>query len=118
MQQKQTLTRFRGAQTYRPSPKSGLQYGHPYIDFQNNAFETPTPIYISTGECEVLFHDDVELAEQMKAVKGNHVELQIEEGAVHDTILTGKLMGFEKEATRAAKRAGDFLRTIKAGPKM
>lgn len=107
-----------GAQTYRPSPKSGLSLDHPYISFEDNAFSTPTPIYISTGECEVLFHDDVKLAEQMKAIQGNKVELQIEEHSVHDTILAGKLVGFEKEAVVAAKRAGEYLRGITASAKL
>ncbi|KAF2159693.1 hypothetical protein M409DRAFT_29855 [Zasmidium cellare ATCC 36951] len=101
-----------GALTYRPSPRSGLTLEDPYIHFTGNPFRTPVPIYVSTGECEVLFHDDVKLAEEFKAVAGNKVELQIEEYSVHDTILAGPLLGFEKEAQQAAKRAGKWLRTI------
>ena len=104
-----------GAQTYQPNPQSGITLDHPYINFAKHAFSTPVPIYVSTGECEVLFHDDVKLAEDLKAIKGNVVELQIEEHAVHDTILTGKLMGFEQEAEKGAKRAGEFLRKVNGG---
>lgn len=101
-----------GAKTLQPSPKTGLTLASGYISFKDNAFATETPIYISAGECEVLYHDCVDLYEQMRAVKGNRVELQIEEHAVHDTILIGPIVGFEKEAVQAAKRAGDFLRTL------
>lgn len=101
-----------GALTYRPSPRSGLSLEDPYIHFTGNPFKTPVPIYVSTGECEVLFHDDVQLAEDFKSIPGNKVELQIEEHSVHDTILAGTLVGFEKEAQLAAKRAGKFLRTL------
>lgn len=101
-----------GAQTLKPSAKSGLTLASGYISFKDNAFSTETPIYISAGECEVLYHDCVELYEQMRAVKGNKVELQIEEHCVHDTILTGKIVGFEKEAIQSAKRAGKWTQTL------
>lgn len=101
-----------GARTYQPSKSSGLTLDHPYISFTGHAFATPTPIYISTGECEVLYHDDIKLADELLAIKGNKVKLQVEEHAVHDTILAGPLVGFEKEAILAAKRAGEWLRTL------
>lgn len=101
-----------GAATYKPSPRSGLTLDDPYIDFTGNPFKTPVPIYVSTGECEVLFHDDVKLAEDMSEMEGNRVELAVEDYAVHDTILTGKLVGFEKEAEQGARKAGRFLRNV------
>lgn len=101
-----------GAKTLQPSSKTGLTLSSGYISFSDNAFATETPLYISAGECEALYHDCVDLYEQMKAIKGNRVELQIEEHSVHDTILAGPLLGFEKEAGQAAKRAGDYLRTL------
>lgn len=101
-----------GARTLQPLPSTGATLDHPYISFAQNAFATKTPIYISTGECEVLFHDDVALYEEMRAIEGNDVHLQVEEHAVHDTILAGPLVGFEKEAQLAAKRAGEWLRTL------
>ncbi|KAF2207039.1 hypothetical protein CERZMDRAFT_115390 [Cercospora zeae-maydis SCOH1-5] len=102
-----------GARCYRPLPSTGATLDHPYINFTTHAFATKVPIYISTGECEMPFHDDVALYEEMRAIDGNHVHLQIEEHAVHDIILTGPLVGFEKEAVIAAKRAGEWLRTLK-----
>lgn len=101
-----------GAKTYQPSPNSGLTLDDPYINFTGNPFATPVPIYVSTGECEVLFHDDVKLAEEFDSIKGNRVDLSVEEYCVHDTILTGKLVGFEKEAEKAAAKAGRWLRAL------
>lgn len=104
-----------GAKTFQPSPKTGLTLSSGYISFKDNAFATETPIYISAGECEVLYHDCVDLYERMRAIKGNQVEFQIEENSVHDVILLGPIVGFEKEAVQAAKRAGDYLRTLTSG---
>lgn len=101
-----------GAKTLQPSPKTGLTLASGYISFRDNAFATEVPIYISVGECEVLYHDCFNLYEQMKAVKGNKVDLQVEEHSVHDTILAGPVLGFQKEAGIAAKRAGHYLRTL------
>jgi acetyl esterase/lipase len=106
-----------GAKTLQPNAGSGLTLDHAYISFNDNAFATKTPLYISTGECEVLYHDDVKLYEQFKAIKGNKVDLQVEEHAVHDTILAGPLLGFEKEADVASKRAGEWLKKVIASKK-
>lgn len=101
-----------GAECYAPEPSTGLDISSPYISFGGQPFATPVPLYISTGECEVLLHDDVKLYEEMRAVKGNTVELSVEEHAVHDIILVGDKMGFEKEALQAAKRAGKWLSSL------
>lgn len=103
-----------GANAYKPNKVTGLTLADGYLSSVGNAFATPVPLYISTGECEVLFHDDVELYEEFKAVKGNNVTLQVEELAVHDTILVGAIIGFEKTAQKGAQRAGEWLKTIKA----
>lgn len=82
---------------------------HEYVKMLGNPFATQTPVYVSTGECEVLFQQDVQFAQEMRGVKGNVVELSVEENAVHDIILVGAMAGFEVEAARAAKRAGQWL---------
>lgn len=97
-----------GATTFAPAASTGLTLQHPYISFGDQAFYTPTPLYISSGECEVLLWDNKKLAKQMEA-KGCSVALQIEENAPHDIILVGRLTSFEKEAALSARRAGTFL---------
>lgn len=99
-----------GARCITPSIATGITLEHPNICIPGNAFATPTPLYFSTGECEMLFHDDVKTFEEFKAISGNKVELGIEKGAVHDIILIGHAVGFEKEAAFGAKRAGEFLK--------
>lgn len=101
-----------GAEELKPALASGIDLSHPSINFLGNAFPTKTPIYISSGEAEVLLHDDIKLYEDFKAIKGNKVQLQIEEYAPHDIILTAEKIGFEKEAAQAAKRAGKFLQSL------
>lgn len=103
-----------GARTYLPDIKYGLNLDSPYISFENNPYKTSVPLYFSAGECEVLFHDIIKVYDQFNSIPGNNVQFQIEEYCVHDTILTGKIVGFEKEARQGAKRAGEWLRKISA----
>ena len=67
-----------GARAFAPSVESGIDISHPIIHLLGNAFRTETPMWISTGECEILMSDDIKLAEQMKNVEGNKVGLSIE----------------------------------------
>ena len=104
-----------GARCITPSKASGVTLEHPSICIQGNAFATRTPLYFFVGGCEVLFHDLVKMYEEFKAVKGNKVKLEIEDAAVHDIILIGHMVGFEKEAAFGAKTAGEFLKTVTKG---
>ena len=101
-----------GARAIRPSKASGVTLEHPNICILGNAFATPTPLYFSVGECELLYHEDVKLYEEFKAISENKAKLEIEKAAVHDIILVGHAVGFEKEAALAATRAGDFLKSF------
>lgn len=106
-----------GARTITPSTGTGITLSHPNIKLPGNAFATPTPLFFSTGECEMLFHDDVKLADEFKGIEGNKVGLEIEKGAVHDIILIGDKLGFVEEAKLAAKRAGLFMEDVERGRK-
>ncbi|KAH8750118.1 Alpha/Beta hydrolase protein [Hyaloscypha sp. PMI_1271] len=99
-----------GARALSPSPSTGIKFSDPNICFIGTAFATPTPLFFHTGECEALYHDDAKAYEEFTSVKGNTTELQIAVQAVHDIILVGKIVGFEKEAAFAARQAGDFLK--------
>jgi acetyl esterase/lipase len=100
-----------GSRSIKPSAASGITLEHPNTAIQGNAFATPTPLFFSAGECEMLYYDHVKTYEQFRAVQGNKVRMEIERGAVHDIILIGHVVGFEKEAALGAKRAGEFLDT-------
>ena len=97
-----------GLRAYAPSPSSGLSITDPYIRFLGTAFKTPTPLFFSAGESEILFHDDVKCFEEFKEM-GNKVELQVERNAVHDVILVGNVVGMTGTAREASRRAGVFL---------
>jgi acetyl esterase/lipase len=86
-----------------------MEKSHPYISPLGNPFKTKTPIWIHTGGCEVLYDDDVQLANEMQAV-GNEVELYVEPNASHDIWLVGNVTGFEAETVNATKMAGEFMK--------
>jgi acetyl esterase/lipase len=98
-----------GARAYTPRPETGLTMTHPNIRFTEAPFATPTPLFFSQGGCEALCHDIIKVGEAFKVVPGNKVELQVQDKAVHDIILLGNIVGFEKEAIEAAKAADLFL---------
>ncbi len=52
-------------------------------------------------------------AEEMRSVSGNVVELHIEPAAKHDIILGGDKSGFTKEAATSARRANDFIKSVR-----
>jgi hypothetical protein len=49
----------------------------------------------------------------MRSVSGNVVELHIEPAAKHDIILGGDKSGFTKEAATSARRANDFIKSVR-----
>lgn len=103
-----------GARTYAPSKSSGLTLDDVHIAFTpEHAFQTPTPIFFTTGDCEALYHDVVKVSHAFSSIEGNKCELYVEKGAPHDIVLTGATNGFEKEARESAIRAGRFLAGLK-----
>ena len=96
-----------GSRTYVPDSMSA---SHPYISPINQPFKSKTPLWIQTGGLEVLYDDDVKLADNMRGVEGNKVELVVEPYAPHDVILLGDKLGFVAEAERLTKKAVEFLK--------
>lgn len=80
----------------------------PYVSHKKRAFETPVPLFVNTGGGEVLYFDDCEWAKDMQEL-GNDVTLDVEENVPHDVLLIGNILGFDKEASACAKRAGEWL---------
>lgn len=83
----------------------------PYISHIGKPFKTEVPLWVHTGGAEVLYFDDCKFAEEMKSV-GNNVTLDVDKYAPHDILLMPQL-GFDKEFTGAAKRAGEWFRTVR-----
>jgi acetyl esterase/lipase len=82
---------------------------NPYVSHKNQMFETEVPIFVNTGGGEVLYFDIVEWVEKMQKA-GNDVTLDVEKNVPHDLLLLGNVLGFDKEATNCANRAGEWLR--------
>lgn len=81
---------------------------NPYVTHKGRTFKTPVPIFVNTGSGEILYFDDCEWADSMKGV-GNDVTLDVEKHVPHDVLLLGNILGFHKEASACAKRAGEWL---------
>ncbi|KAI0202650.1 alpha/beta hydrolase fold-3 domain-containing protein [Astrocystis sublimbata] len=81
----------------------------PYITQLGNPFSTPVPIFVSTGTEEMFYPYHVEWADEMRGIEGNVVELYHEEGAVHDSFLSGPALGFEDSADDVAVQIGKFV---------
>ncbi|KAI9640171.1 hypothetical protein NHQ30_011408 [Ciborinia camelliae] len=103
-----------GATSFAPAENTGVTLNDPYISFLGNAFRTPTPLFFSAGECEVLFHDVRRACEEF-VERGNKAEVQVERNAPHDILLTGHLLGFGNETVLATKRAGEFWERVRVG---
>ncbi|KAF2269615.1 alpha/beta-hydrolase [Lojkania enalia] len=84
----------------------------PYVSHKKRAFKTEVPIFVNTASAELLYFDDVEWVDTMKEA-GNNVTLDIAPNAPHDILLMGKALGFDKEAARAAERAGEWLKSVR-----
>ena len=82
-----------------------------YVNHQNRVFKTPVPLWVNTGDAEVLFFDACEWAEKMREA-GNHVTLDVEKKAPHDVMMIANLVGFHAEAKACAKRVGEWLTTM------
>ncbi|KAF2201926.1 alpha/beta-hydrolase [Delitschia confertaspora ATCC 74209] len=87
---------------------------NPYISSLKHPFRTPVPLWVNTGGKEVLFGEDCEFVEKMRA-EGNRIELDVEEMAPHDVCLIGGILGMDGEATRCAERAGGWLGGVRRG---
>lgn len=78
----------------------------PYINAALEPFHTSAHVWVSVGGREVLCADGAAWVEGMRSVKGNRVEIDVEEAAPHDVLLLGREVGFVGEAREMAGRAG------------
>ncbi|KAM0269048.1 hypothetical protein ACHAQH_009845 [Verticillium albo-atrum] len=81
----------------------------PYISPSYKPFKIEAPVWVHTGGKEFLFHDNSQLVEEFRKT-GTTVEWVIEEHCPHDVILLGRILGFEEEAVKGSRKAGEFVR--------
>ncbi|KAI1259947.1 alpha/beta hydrolase fold-3 domain-containing protein [Xylariaceae sp. FL1019] len=95
-----------GAKAYAQdvSPES------PWISPLDHPFATPVPIFCTVGTAEWLEMDATQWIREMGRIEGNSVEAFYEPDAVHDTLLGGHMLGFEKSSEEVARRIGVFVR--------
>ncbi|KAF2123965.1 alpha/beta hydrolase fold-3 domain-containing protein [Dothidotthia symphoricarpi CBS 119687] len=80
----------------------------PYVTQKNKPFETKVPLFVSVGGAEILYFDVVQWVGHMQGA-GNHVTLDVVEHAPHDVLAVGHFAGFAREASGAAKIAGEWV---------
>ncbi|CAF9938510.1 hypothetical protein IMSHALPRED_000825 [Imshaugia aleurites] len=94
-----------GARTYVPSH---LPASDKYISPNRQPFRTKAALWICLGGLEILRDEGISFAEMMRA-EGNRVEVYIEPYANHAILGVGNITGFDKEAEKAVKRAGEWV---------
>lgn len=82
-------------------------------------FVLPSPILLTAGGREVLYQDVKELADSFQRLPGNEssVQLYIEELVPHDVLMIGWIVGFQKEASRCAIKAKEFVDCVRGADK-
>ncbi|PNH46926.1 hypothetical protein VD0004_g1240 [Verticillium dahliae] len=96
-----------GAHALVGNGQAGLM--DPYISPQHKPFKIEAPVWVHTGGKEVLFHENLQLVEKLRKM-GTTVEWVVDEHCPHDIILLGKILGFEEEAVKGSRKAGEFVR--------
>ncbi|KAJ2997561.1 hypothetical protein NUW58_g615 [Xylaria curta] len=82
---------------------------NPYISPIGYPFSTPVRILVTVGTAELFKDDIVQWAHEMQQVEGNDVRLNYEEGAPHDTLLVGSMLGWKESAESVAAVIGAFV---------
>ena len=94
-----------GANAYTPED---MDASNPYLSPIKHPFRTRVPLWVQVCGLEMLCDEDLRFADAMRA-EGNKVEVYVEPYANHDVLYLGFLTGFEKEAEKVAKAAGEFI---------
>lgn len=100
-----------GARTYMGANQDAR---NPHFSAVEHPFLTETPLWIHVGGLEVLFDEDIKFAEAMKK-KGNTVEVFEEPLANHDALYVGNMTGFQAEAAKGVRAAGEFIKRVGEG---
>ncbi|ROV86861.1 hypothetical protein VMCG_10811 [Cytospora schulzeri] len=97
-----------GAETYQP-PEGLDQLTSPYVTLLGHPFPTSVPIFATFGEREILSPAIGSWAEEMKALRGNRLELYRDEEGVHASVFVGDAMGWGENARVILTKLGNFV---------
>lgn len=99
-----------GATVYAPHGVDAAMRD-PYMTPLGHPFRTTVPVLVSVGSLEILESSVVAWVKEMRAYGASEeaMELYIEEGAPHDTLLCGGSIGFDGSAVKVASKLGDFI---------
>jgi acetyl esterase/lipase len=100
-----------GWKTYTDGMSREAALDNPYIELLGKPFASPVPVFINYGTAESLGPQLQEWTKQMKSVDGQaEIEVNVEEGAVHDTLLGAQITGFEDSMKEVVKKVAEFLK--------
>ncbi|KAK7972309.1 hypothetical protein PG988_006443 [Apiospora saccharicola] len=85
---------------------------NPYVTPLGHPLAVPLPMFVNIAERELTREFMERWVEEMRGVEGNDVQVNLELGAVHDTFLSGPMLGFGESADEVAVKVGMFLRNI------
>ncbi|USP79609.1 uncharacterized protein yc1106_06883 [Curvularia clavata] len=90
-------------------PAGEQTLSQPYVTHKYQMFKSTVPMFVNVGGSEILYFDVLEWTNKMKEA-GNDVVLDIDEHAPHDILALGAILGFQKDAENAAKKAGEWMK--------
>lgn len=90
-----------------------------YLTPIRHPFVLPAPMFLATGEREVLCEEHKELARVFATIPENQhsVDLFVMDRVPHDVFMTGWILGYKEEARECAVKAGEFCISGGGSPK-
>lgn len=89
----------------------------PYITPVDQAFPLKCPMFVQVGSVEALAAEALQLARTFQG-NGSDVTVFVSEDAPHDIMLLGEPLGFQEEASQAAREVGTFINTASSSSKV
>lgn len=100
--------------TEQPKTRGVVPGQNEWVDVLGHPFRTTTPVFLTWAEREILGVDCAKFAEEMKGLNNGgdgawRLEVNIEAGAPHDTLLLGDVLGWERSAEEVARKIAKFV---------
>lgn len=82
---------------------------HRHVSPSRHPFAIPIPVWIEADEKEIFCDSIIKFATEMKAMPMNDIEIHIQAGGTHATLMLGTIMGFQGLVDRAVGSIRLFL---------
>ncbi|KAF2114681.1 Alpha/Beta hydrolase protein [Lophiotrema nucula] len=94
------------AETYPPHSSTGIEVTNQWVSPLGYFFTLPCTLFVQVGGAELNYKEVTKWFEEMTAVKENRevMKLDVVDGAPHDIVKCGHLLGFGEEARKVVER--------------